>query len=328
MRLVVTIPAYNEEGTIAEVLSAIPRQMDGIGSVEVLVIDDGSSDGTVREAERAGADRILRHGTNMGLGMTFRDGLDTALEMGADVIVNMDADGQYNAEEIPKLVRPILSNEADLVLGWRDIDSLEFMPRGKKMGNKVATWVTRRFCHLPIKDAQSGFRAFSRDTALRLNLSGEYTYVHETIIQAAYKGLRIEQVPIEFRARDGESRLISNLRSYARRAGATVLTTYWDYHPLKVFSLVAGVLGVAGVVFAIRVLVHFVDTGKVSPYIPSAIVASLLIIAGLITLMMGLFAHTSKNQRLIKEEILYRLKKQKTQQGKGEEDKDWHEFYS
>ena len=328
MKLVVTIPAYNEENTIAGVILEIPRCIDGLDKVEVLVVDDGSSDRTVEEARQAGANKILRHGVNKGLGRTFRDGLDGAVDMGADIIVNMDADGQYNATEIPKLIQPILNDEADLVLGWRDIDSLGFMPRSKKVGNKIGTWVTRRFCHLPIKDAQSGFRAFSRDAALRLNLEGDYTYVQETIIQASYKGLKIEQVPIEFRARDGKSRLIPNLHSYARRAGSTVLSTYWNYHPLKVFSLIAGVLGVAGFIFAMRVLVHFAQTGKVTPYIPSAIVASLLIIAGLITLMIGLLAHTSKNQRLMKEEILYRLKKNRDRRGKVEEEKDWNEFYS
>jgi len=309
VKLIVMIPAYNEEKSIADVIAEIPREIEGISSVVVLVIDDGSTDGTVREAERAGADKIVGHGSNKGLGATFKDGLDAALDMGADVVVNIDADGQYNATEIPRLIQPILEDKADFVLGWRDIDKLAFMPRGKRIGNKTATWVTRRFCHLPIKDAQSGFRAFSRETAMKLNLSGRYTYVQETLIQASYKGLRIEQVPIEFRARKGQSRLISNIGSYARRAGVTIISTYWNYNPLVIFGLISGMLEVAGLAFAIRVLVHFIQVGHVAPLVPSAILASLLIVAGLVTFVLGILADTSKNQRMLQEEILYRLKK-------------------
>ena len=197
MKLVVTIPAYNEEKTIAGVIEGIPRQINGINFVEILVVDDGSTDGTVEQARRAGVDKILSHQENQGLGVAFKDGLGAALGAGADIIVNIDADGQYNAAEIPLLIKPVLDGKADIVLGWRDISNLNFMPKGKKLGNKLATWVTRILSGLPIKDAQTGFRAFSREAALRTNLRGEYTYVQETIIQAAYKGLPIEQVPVE-----------------------------------------------------------------------------------------------------------------------------------
>lgn len=309
MKLVVTIPAYNEEKTIANVITEIPQEIEGIESVEVLVIDDGSTDETIKQATEAGADRILSHRGNEGLGIAFRDGLEAALEMGADLIVNIDGDGQYNAKEIPRLIKPLLENKADIVLGWRDIDSLDFMPKGKKIGNKIATWFTRRVSDLPVKDAQSGFRAFSQEAALRLNLSGKYTYVQETIIQAKYKGLKIEQIPIEFRPRSGESRLISSLASYAHRAGTIIIGTYWNYHPLKIFSFIGGVLGIIGLAFGVRVLVHFIQTGMVSPYVPSAIIASFLVIAGLQTVILGLFAHMLKNQRLLQEKILYRLKK-------------------
>jgi len=309
VKLVVTIPAYNEEKSIGSVVTEIPRSIAGINSVEVLIIDDGSTDTTAKNAISAGADKVILHKGNKGLGITFKDGLDGALEMGADIIVNIDADGQYNATEISKLIQPILDNQADMVLGWRDIDNLEFMPQSKKIGNKFATWITRRFCHLPIKDAQSGFRAFSREAALRLNLSGKYTYVQESLIQAAYKGFEIEQVPIEFRPREGKSRLIPNLGSYARRAGSTIIGTYWNYHPLRVFSLISGFFGMVGLGIAIWVLIHFLQTGAVSPHMPSAILASLLIVVGVLALVLGLFADTSKNQRLLQEEILYRVKK-------------------
>ena len=143
IKLVVMIPAYNEEETIASVINEIPREIEGIGCVEILMINDGSTDGTVIQALTAGVDRILNHYSNRGLGVSFRDGIEAALEIGADIVVNIDADGQYNAKEIPKLIQPILDGRADVVLGWRDVKNLDFMPRGKKLGNRIATWVTR-----------------------------------------------------------------------------------------------------------------------------------------------------------------------------------------
>jgi glycosyltransferase involved in cell wall biosynthesis len=309
VKLVVTIPAYNEENTIASVIEEIPRYILGIDSIEVLVIDDGSNDNTVVEAVRCGVDKIVMHKTNGGLGVAFRDGLNLALEINADIIVNIDADGQYNASQIPTLIKPILDGEADIVLGWRDVDKLYFMPKGKKLGNKLATWVTRRLSGLSIKDAQTGFRAFSREAALKMNLFGKYTYVQETIIQASHKDLQIAQVPIEFRAREGKSRLIQSVGAYAARAGRIIFSTYRDYYPLKFFSSTGVIFIIFGLVFGIRVLSHFSQTGMVAPYLPSAILASLLIIIGLGTISMGVFAHMLNSQRRLNEEILYRLKR-------------------
>ena len=309
MKLVIIIPAYNEEKTISGVIKEIPRHMEGIDSIEVMVIDDGSTDNTAADAIEVGACAVITHRVNKGLGVAFRGGLDSALGRGADIIVNLDADGQYNATQIPNLIKPILDKKADIVLGWRDIDNLDFMPRGKKLGNKLATWLTRILSGLPIKDAQTGFRAFSREAGLRMNLSGKYTYVQETLIQAAHKGLQIEQVQVEFRRRDGKSRLIPSLGTYATRAGAIIFSTYSDYHPLKFFCSIGGVLVLIGLSFGIRVIVHFVQTGMVSPYLPSALLASLLATIGLGTIALGIFTHILNRQRQINEEILYRLKK-------------------
>lgn len=309
MKLVVTIPAYNEENTISHVIKEIPRRVKGIDSIEVILMDDGSIDNTTTKAIKNGVDEVVTHKVNKGLGVTFRDGLEAALEKGADIIVNIDADGQYNANQIPTLIKPILDRKADIVLGWRDIDNLEFMPRGKKLGNKLATWITRRLSGLPIRDAQTGFRAFSKEAALRLNLFGKYTYVQETLIQASHKDLQIEQVPVEFRRRDGKSRLIHGLFSYAIRAGAIIFNTYRDYHPLKFFSYIGGFFILIGLGFGARVLVHFSQTGGISPYVPSTILASLLIIIGLGVIALGILTHTLNSQRRLNEEILYRLKK-------------------
>lgn len=314
MKLVVTIPAYNEENTIAGVIHEIPRKIDGLEPVEVLVIDDGSTEGTVHKARQAGADHVVSHTSNEGLGVAFRDGLEAALLLGADVIVNIDGDGQYNGTEIPKLVQPILENKADLVLGWRDIDNLAFMPRGKKIGNKLATWLTNIASggKAPIKDAQSGFRALSREAALRMHLSGRYTYVQETLMEARYRGLRIEQLPIEFRPRRGSSRLIPNLSSYARRASRIILATYWNYHPMRIFGFIGGVTLLIGVALGIRVLVHFLQAGTLAPHAPSAIAAALLVATAMQAFILGLFAEVLRKQRIFQEEILYRLRKRQS----------------
>ena len=310
MKLVVTIPAYNEEHTIGAVISEIPRVIPGVDQVEILVIDDGCTDGTVHSAKEAGADHFFSHRKNEGLGITFKDGLEHAVELGADIIINIDSDGQYNPMEIPALVKPIMDNKADIVLGWRNIDSLDFMPRGKKVGNKIATWFTNKVTGMPIKDAQSGFRAFSREAALRINLSGRYTYVQQSIMEARYKGLIIEQVPIEFRPRHGASRLIPNLITYARRAGGTIIGTYWGYHPLKVFSVLGSLLILGGVAFGVALLVYFILNGTISSMLPFAIAGALLVITGLQSILLGLFADLLRGQRMFQEEILYRLKRQ------------------
>lgn len=318
MKLVATIPAYNEEKTIGAVIREIPREIAGVDSVEVLVLDDGSTDGTVGRAKEAGADNIVSHKKNAGLGVAFKDGLEAALEMGADIIVNIDGDGQYNAEEIPRLIEPLLENSADIVLGWRDIDSLDFMPRSKKIGNKIATWITNRVCEssIPIKDAQSGFRALNREAVLRINLSGRYTYVQETIIEAQHKGLKIEQIPIEFRPRVGKSRLIPNVFTYARRAGAIIFGTYWAYHPLKILSLIGAAFIFTGAAFGVYILVHYIQTGKVSPNLAAAVTAPSLITIGLQALIIGLFADALKGQKRFQEEILYRLKRNQSDSNK------------
>jgi glycosyltransferase involved in cell wall biosynthesis len=315
VKLVITIPAYNEENTISNVLKEIPRKIDGIDTIEVLLIDDGSTDNTVKKAVENGVDEVIVHKVNKGLGASFKDGIDSALEKVADIIVNIDADGQYNATQISDLIQPILDGKADIVLGWRDINNLSHMPKSKKLGNRLASWITRRLSGLPLKDAQTGFRAFSKEAAIRLNLYGKYTYTQETLIQASYKGLQIEQIPVEFRARDGKSRLISNISTYAFRAGATVFSTYRDYYPLKLFSLIGGTITIIGLAFGILVLVHFYHTGMVSPHLPTAILATLLIIIGLGTFALGIFVHMLNTQRRLSEEILYRLKKNGSNNG-------------
>ena len=310
MKLIITIPAYNEEETIAGVIREIPRDIAPVDAVEILVIDDGSTDTTVSEAEKAGADKIISFKQNRGLAQAFRTGLEIALGRNADIIVNIDADGQYNSKEIPKLIEPILNDRADIVLGDRQIDELDHMPMGKKLGNNLATWVTRKVTGLPIKDAQTGFRAFSKEAALRINILSDYTYVQETIIQAVNKGLNIVEVSIQFRRRKGgESRLISNIFSYARKAGATILITYINYKPLRTFLIIGTLIFLSGFAVGLRVLIHYLRTGFVSPYIPSAIFTAVLTIIGFLVIILGLIADIIGTNRKIMEEILYELRK-------------------
>jgi len=309
MKLIITIPAFNEEDTIGKVIEEIPHSIPGIKEIQILVIDDGSTDRTADVALFYGADKILKHKTNMGLAKTFRDGMNCALEMGADIIVNTDADFQYNGTEIPKLVAPIVEGRADIVLGNRQIDQLDHMPRGNVWGNKIATQVIRWTTRLPIKDAQTGFRAFSREAALRMNLTGDYTYTQETIIQAANKNLRIEQIPVEFRRREGKSRLISNIFRYAWAAGVTVFRSFSAYHPFIIFSGIGLLCIVLGLIIGFKVIIHFILTGMVTPYLPSALLTTVLIIVGCLAILFGLLADMIRTQRILAEEILYRLKK-------------------
>ncbi|MEM4522970.1 MAG: glycosyltransferase family 2 protein [Nitrososphaeria archaeon] len=315
-KLVITIPAFNEEKTIAKVIQEIPKEIEGLKEVKILVIDDGSTDKTAEIAKRAGADYILVHKRNLGLAKTFKDGLDFALAIGADIIVNIDADAQYNAKEIPKLIEPILKGEADIVLGNRQIDKLDHMPRGKKIGNKIATWVTRKFSGMDIKDAQTGFRAFSREAVMKLNVLGDYTYTQETIIQAVKKGLKIVEVPVEFRKREDNSRLISSIWSYAKKAGIIIIRTYRDYHPFKVFTAIGGIVFLAGVILALRVLFHYLETGYVTPHLPTAVLSIMLIVVGSITMVFALLADMLKTQRELLEDAIYRIKKIENQKDK------------
>lgn len=311
MKLVVIIPAYNEEKTIGQVIKEIPRKIPGISKVLVLVINDGSTDKTTQIAKKAGANIIIHHKMNKGLAPTFRDGLEAALKAGADVIVNTDGDFQYDQSEIPSLIKPILDGKADIVLSYRDIFNLGHMPLSKKIGNKIATTVTRIASGFPVIDAQSGYRAFSRDAALRMNVMSDYTYVQETIIQAMNKGLCIKQVPCKFRRRQGKSRLISNVLSYAKNGAGTILRTYRDYSPLKVFVFGGSLFLLMGLAIGFVVMEHYFSTGMLTPYHGRALLSTLFGMTGIMIIVFGLLADMMKTQRMIMEDALYRIKKMK-----------------
>jgi len=308
MKLVITIPAYNEESTIGKVIEEIPKKIKKIKKIKVLVIDDGSLDETSKIAKKHKA-TILRNKENMGLATTFKRGMEKALEMGADIIVNTDADMQYNQKQISALIQPILDGEADIVLGSRFRGTIEYMPLRKKLGNRISSWVVRRVSGLSVSDAQTGFRAFSREAALRTNIQSKYTYTQETIIQAAAHKLIIKEIPIDFRKREGKSRLISSMFGYAKRVSTTMIIGYLNHKPLKIFLSVGLVFFLIGFALGIRILTHFLTTGLVSPYIPTAILTAILLIFGFQIIMIGLLAEMIKYKRIVSEEILYRMKR-------------------
>ena len=309
MKLIVTIPAYNEEKTIARVIKEIPRNIAGINEVKVLVINDGSSDDTVRIAKEAGADYIISNPGNQGLAYSFRRGLETALKLGADIIVNTDADFQYNQTEIPKLIQPILRREAEMVIGNRQVKQLDHMPPVKKYGNRIMSWTIRWLLKNKISDASSGFRAFSRECSLRLNIFSHHTYTHETIIQCTLQRMRITEVPVEFRKREGgKSRLIKSLWGYITLAVSTIIRVYLMYSPLKTFLRIGILVLLIGLSFWVRYM-YFYFQGQGGGHLQSMLLGVTLILVGFQVIVIGFLADLIYANRKREEEILYKLKK-------------------
>ncbi len=299
------IPAYNEELTIARVIKEIKETSK---NYKIFVIDDGSQDNTSDVAKKAGAHYIIKNKKNLGLAQSFKRGLEECLKLGADIIVNTDADGQYNAHEIPRLIQPILDGNADVVLTDRKILNLNHMPFRKKYGNLISTLVTRFVSGYPVKDAQSGFRAFLREAALKLNILSDYTYVQETIIQAVDKRLKIVQVPCEFREREGKSRLLSKgVFSYAKRAGLTIVRSYVRYKPLRALLTISLLPLILGFLLGLRYL-YFFSLGD-KGHLQSLILAAILLIIGVQIIILSFVADTIGANRKIQEELLYLQKK-------------------
>ncbi|AJF62642.1 MAG: Glycosyl transferase family 2 [archaeon GW2011_AR20] len=304
MKVFVMIPAYNEEFTIARVIKEIKQASR---DYRILVVDDGSKDNTFEVAKKAGAHYVIKNKKNLGLAQAFKRGLEECLKLKADIIVNIDADFQYNALEIPRLIQPILDEKADIVLTDRKVLNLSHMPFGKKYGNLISTLVTRFVSGFPVRDAQSGFRAFSRDAALKLNIFSDYTYVQETIIQAVDKKLKILQMPCEFRARHGKSRLISNLFSYAKKAGLTIIRSFVRYKPLKALLTISFLPLILGILLGLRFLYFFLMGDK--GHVQSLILAAILLIIGFQIIVLAFIADTIGANRKVNEELLYLQKK-------------------
>jgi len=308
MKLIVQIPCYNEEGTLPITLKDIPRRFRGVKRVEILVVDDGSTDRTVETAKKHGADHLIRLTNHKGLAEAFSAGLDAALRLGADLIVNTDADNQYCARDIQKLIDPILSGEADMVIGDRQVDTIAHFSFLKKRLQKLGSWTVRQLSGTEIPDATSGFRALSREAAMRLNVISKFTYTLETVIQAGKKNIALTHVPVRTNPQLRPSRLFLNIGLYLKRSTATIVRIYTLYEPFKIFLILGGLVFGFGVLIGLRFLYYYL-THRGAGHVQSLILAAVLMIVGFQATMIGLLSDIiAANRRLI-EEILYRIKK-------------------
>lgn len=309
MKLIIQLPCYNEARHLPATLACLPRAVPGFDSVEWLVIDDGSSDDTAAVALAAGVDHVVRHKRNLGLARAFESGLRAAVARGADVVVNTDADNQYCAGDIPLLTAPIVAGQADIVVGERPIASIAHFSRAKKLLQKLGSAVVRWVSNTTVMDAPSGFRAFSREAALRLHVFSDYTYTLETIIQAGQKNMPIVSVPIRVNGPTRESRLVRSIPSYVRRSVGTMLRIFITYRPLRFFSLLAILFIVPGFALGLRFIYYFLH-GHGQGNIQSLILTAMLIMIGFMMLVIGVIADLVSVNRKLLERTVYLLELQ------------------
>lgn len=308
MKLIIQIPCYNEAETLETALNDLPRQIDGIDEIEYLIINDGSSDDTEKIALAWGVDYIVHFKRNLGLAKGFLAGIDLALRNGADIIVNTDADNQYSGADIGRLVEPILKKEADIVVGERPIDEIEEFSFAKKKLQRFGSWVVRLASKTDIPDAPSGFRAYSRKAAMRVNVHNEYTYTLETIVQAGRNKMAITSVPVHTNPGLRKSRLFSSIPAYIKKSMLTILRAVLMYKPMKVFTLIGSVFMLGGIIIGIRFLFFFF-AGNGSGHVQSLILATMMIIIGFQTFVTGLQADIISANRKLLEDIQFRVKK-------------------
>ncbi len=316
MKLIIQIPCYNEEETLKIALDALPRQIDGIDIIEYMIINDGSRDKTVEVAKAWGVHHVVNFRRNKGLAYGFMAGIDEALRQGADIIVNTDADNQYCGEDIAALVAPILAEEADIVIGARPIDSISHFSFIKKKLQHLGSWFVRVASDTDIPDAPSGFRAISRDAAMRLHVINEYTYTLETIIQAGREKIAITSVPIRTNAELRPSRLFHSMRSYVKKSAMTIIRAFMMYKPLKFFGIIGMIPFTLGFILGVRYLVYmFLEPN--AGHVQSLILAAILLLIGVQTFVVGLHADVMAANRKLIEEVKYHVKKMEYD-GKGQ----------
>lgn len=308
MKLIVQIPCFNEEATLPETVRDIPKKIDGIDTIEVLVIDDGSRDRTSEVARELGVHHIVRNKRNIGLARSFRVGLDRCIALGADIIVNTDADNQYCGADIEKLVRPILVGNVDVVVGDRQTSTIEHFSARKKLLQRFGSWVVRSFSDVDVPDAVSGFRAISRDAAMRLNIVSPFSYTIEMLIQVGKKGMAFTSVPIRTNPKTRDSRLFRSVFQFIERSATTLLRMYSMYQPLRVFTVLGLIVAIIGLIPMVRFLYfYFFETG--AGKIQSLVIGSALLTIGTLTFFLGLVADLLNHNRALIEMVLEKTRR-------------------
>jgi glycosyltransferase involved in cell wall biosynthesis len=308
MKLIVQIPCYNEETTLPQVVADIPRRIQGVDQVEILVVDDGSTDRTVEVARQMGVDHIVCNKANIGLARTFRNGLDACLRAGADIIVNTDGDNQYPGQDIPRLIAPILAGRADMVVGDRQPHQVAHFSRGKKFMQWLGSAVVRRLAGVWVPDTVSGFRALSREAALRMNVISPFSYTIETLIQAGKKHMVIVSIPVRINPKTRESRLFQSIPQFIGRSLTTMVRMYAMYQPLRVFFYIGTTLTIAGLIPILRFLyIYFTDPP--AGHIQSLMLGGVLVMMGFLAYLVGLVADLISFNRQLLEMTLERVRR-------------------
>ncbi len=309
MKLIIQIPCLNEEQTLPATIADLPRQLDGIDEIELLVIDDGSTDRTVAVARDCGVDHIVRLTNNKGLAAGFQAGLDACLKLGADVVVNTDADNQYQGADIAKLVAPIVAGEADMVVGDRQVDTIEHFSGSKKGLQRLGSWVVRRLSGTAVTDTTSGFRAYNREAALQLLVVDNFTYTLESLIQAGKMLVAVDQVTIGTNPQTRESRLFPSTGAYVRRNGPALLRIYARYEPLRAFTTAAAVLLVLAIAAWLPFLIDWIFNGDSSGHIQSLILGAVLFIAAVQLFALGVIGDLLAGQRVMTQRVFERVRR-------------------
>ena len=312
-KLIVQIPCLNEAETLPATLRDIPRSIPGIDVVEILVIDDGSRDGTSDVARRHGVEHVVRFSHRKGLAAAFTAGMDACVKLGADIIVNTDGDNQYAGADIPKLIGPLVRGDADIVVGDREVRDLAHMSAMRKRLQWLGSWVVRQVSDTNVPDTTSGFRAYSREAALRMTIVSEFTYTLESIIQAGKKRMAIAHVPIRSNPRTRKSRLFSSVWTYIKASAATIIRIYAMYEPLKVFGVIGLAVFGGGLAVSLR-FVYFYLVGEGLGHVQSLIFAAVLLIVGFQIALIGLLADVISGNRKLLEDLLYRVRRMELRQ--------------
>jgi glycosyltransferase involved in cell wall biosynthesis len=308
LKLVIQIPCYNERETLEETLKDLPTEIPGVDAIETLIIDDGSTDGTSEKASELGVDHVVRFSQNRGLAKGFMAGIDACLRVGADIIVNTDADNQYCGADIPKLIDPVLRGEADMVVGDRQVETVAHFSPAKKKLQKIGSWVVRQASSTQVPDATSGFRAIGREAALRMFVTSDFTYTLETLIQAGHAHLAVEGVPIRTNPKTRDSRLFRSIPQYLKRSASTIIRIYTMYRPLKAFLYLASLLFLAGLALGGRFLYYHLTEDNTG-HVQSLILAAVLLIVAFVVLLGGLLADLVSANRKLLEDAIMRLRR-------------------